>query len=231
MSPDSTPGRAIVVADGRLDDAQLRREAAVPGTLVIGADGGAGRAHLAGVRVGLVVGDLDSLDGPTLGPLAESGAEVRRASPDKDESDTELALLVAIELGRDPILVLGALGGARLDHELANLLLLAHPSLDGRDVSIADGSTTVRRIGTADGPGRAELHGDPGDLVTLLPLAGPVDGVTTHDLRYPLAAETLVPGPARGLSNELLATTASVTTDRGLLLVIHAPRTATEDTP
>lgn len=229
MSYGTTPRRAIVVADGRLDEARLRLETGRPGILVVGADGGAGRAHEAGVHVDLVVGDLDSLDPATLRELAEAGTEVRRADPDKDESDTELALLVALGRGCDPVLILGALGGARLDHELANLLLLAHPDLDGHDVAIVDGPTTVRRIGAADGPGAITLDGRPGDLLTLLPTAGPVDGVTTHGLRYPLAAETLVPGPARGLSNALLDTTASVTTVRGRLLVIHTRQA--EETP
>jgi thiamine pyrophosphokinase len=229
MSHGPPPTPAVIVADGRLDDAQLVRVAAMPGSLVIGADGGAGRALHAGVHVHLVVGDLDSIDAGDLERLRAAGRIIERARPDKDESDTELAVLTAIERGAAPIAILGALGGSRLDHELANLLLLAHPALDGRDVSIVDGSTTARRIGTADGPGRADIQGSPGDLLTLLPLAGPVDGVTTHGLRYPLRGECLLPGPARGLSNELLASTASVTTERGRVLVIHTRRTRPEE--
>jgi thiamine pyrophosphokinase len=228
MSPGASSGRALIVADGRIDDAQLRREAAVPDTFIIGADGGAGRAHDAQVRVDLVVGDLDSIAPGTLASLAAAGTRVERADRDKDESDTELALLAALEHGHRPIVILGALGGARLDHELANLLLLAHPRLDGCDVSIVDGPTTVRRMGTVDGPGLIDLEGAAGDLVTLLPIAGPVEGVTTHDLRYPLRAEPLSPGPARGLSNELLGAHASVTTVRGRLLVIHTRRAPQE---
>lgn len=230
MSQTAAPTRVVVVADGRLDDDQLRREARRPGTLVIGADGGAGRAHVAGARVDLVVGDLDSLDPATLAALEAAGAVVRRAAPDKDESDTELALLAALERCRGPLVVLGALGGPRLDHELANLLLLAHPRLDGRDVAIVDQRTTVRRIGTHDGTGSATVTGRPGDLLTLLPLAGVVEGVTTHGLRYPLAGEPLEPGPARGLSNELLGPVASVTTARGRLLLVHTRSDTTEET-
>ena len=115
---------ALIVADGRLDDAQLVRMAATPGCLVIGADGGAGRALQAGVHVHLVVGDLDSLDAGDLERLRADGSVIERARPDKDESDTELALLTAIERDAAPVVILGALGGTRLDHELANLLLL-----------------------------------------------------------------------------------------------------------
>jgi thiamine pyrophosphokinase len=228
MSREVRFERALVVADGRVDDARLRLEAARPGTLVIGADGGAARAMHAGCDVDVVVGDLDSIDPAALVRLETTGTQVQRAHPDKDESDTELALLVAVDRGLDPIVVMGALGGPRLDHELANLLLLTHPRLDGRDVSIVDGPTTVRRMGTVDEPGRLDIEGAPGDVLTLLPIAGPVSGVTTRELRYPLHGEDLVPGPARGLSNELLGSNASVITTRGRLLVIHTRLSTTE---
>jgi thiamine pyrophosphokinase len=212
--------QAVIVADGR-SHASVLAAAAGPGILVIGADGGARRALQAGLPVDLVVGDLDSLDAEDLAALIAAGAEVIRARPDKDESDTELCLLAALERGATHIRILGALGGSRVDHELANVSLLALPLLDGVDVRIEDGGVTLRRVGTADGPGALDLVGEPGDLVTLLPIDSRVEGVTTHDLRYPLHAEALTPGPARGLSNVMSGDAARVHTARGRLLVIH----------
>ncbi len=222
--------QVVIVADGRSDPSVLR-SAAVPGTLVIGADGGARRALLAGLHVDLVVGDLDSLDTADLAALVADGAEVIRARPDKDESDTELCLLTALERGATQIRLLGALGGRRIDHELANVALLAHPRLDGFDVRIEDGPATIQRMGTADGPGSLVLSGAPGDLVTLLPLDGRVEGVTTHDLGYPLRGEPLTPGPARGLSNIMSTTTARIESVRGRLLVIHTRQAIPEGNP
>jgi thiamine pyrophosphokinase len=119
----------------------------------------------------------------------------------------------------------GALGGPRVEHSIANLLLLAHPMLDGLDAAIVAPPSVIRRVGAADGPGEIEVRGTPGDHLSLMALDTVVDGVTTHDLRYPLRDEPLLPGPARGLSNALMSTTARVTTRRGRLLVIHtAPR-------
>ena len=221
----------VIVADGRLDDPDLR-DAVEPGDLVIGADGGARRAMLAGIHVDLVVGDLDSLATADLEELMAAGASVIRAHPDKDESDTELCLLTALDRGATVIRLLGALGGPRVDHELANVWLLAHPRLDGLDVAILDGVTTIRRIGTSDGgPGSVVLQGAAGDIVTLLALDDPVEGVSTHHLRYPLRAETLSPGPARGLSNVMLERSARVETHRGRLLVIHTRSASHEETP
>lgn len=222
--------RVVIVADGRTDDAGLR-EAVQRGDLVIGADGGARRAMLAGVHVDLVVGDLDSLDEADLDDLVEAGATLIRARPDKDESDTELCLLTALDRGATRIRVLGALGGPRIDHELANVALLAHPRLDGLDAAIVDGDVTIRRLGVAGGPGSLAITGAQGDLVTLLAIDDPVEGVTTHHLRYPLHRESLSQGPARGLSNVMLGDVARVETHRGRLLLIHTRSSTQEETP
>jgi thiamine pyrophosphokinase len=69
------------------------------------------------------------------------------------------------------------------------------------------------------------LGGRIGDIVTLLPLGGDAEGITTDGLRYALRNEPLRLGPARGLSNVRLSPTAAVTVRTGLLLVIESPAT------
>jgi thiamine pyrophosphokinase len=216
--------RAVIVAHGDLDGATLDRALAGPpcdGSVVIAADAGARRAEALGVLPDLVVGDADSLTEGEVARLGGMGVPVERASVDKDESDTELAILAALERGASEIRLVGALGGSRVEHTVANLLLLAHPALDGTDMAILAGPSDLRRMGTQTGPGAIEVVGSPGDFVSLLPLDTVVEEVRTQGLRYPLHGESLHPGPARGLSNELLGTSARVTTGRGRLLVIH----------
>ncbi len=86
----------------------------------------------------------------------QPGPKSIRASSDKDESDTELCILTALDRGATSIRLLGALGGSRVDHELANVALLAHPRLDGIDAAIVDGATTIRRIGYGRRPGQRD---------------------------------------------------------------------------
>ena len=45
------------------------------------------------------------------------------------------------------------------------------------------------------------LTGEEGELVSLLPVGGPAEGVTAQGLRYPLSDETLAAGSSRGVSN------------------------------
>lgn len=220
--------RAIIVADG-----DVRRGTAVsralnlppasPSALVVAADGGALKAANLGLQPSIVVGDGDSLAAERAEELRSEGVEVIVHPAQKDESDTELAVREAIDRGAETIIIVGAFGGDRLEHGLANLLLLTLPELADRDVALVDGASTVRVIG-GTGPGSLTISGDVGDHVSLLALSERVDGVTTAGLRYPLTDETLLQGPTRGLSNELSTERAEVVTRKGRLAVIHSQR-------
>lgn len=218
---------AIVVADGDVPD-RASIDRSWPGwdadaTLVIAADGGLLRAERLGLRPTLVVGDLDSLPPEDVERAVAAGVPVQRSRPDKDESDGELAVLAAIASGAQRITLLGAFGG-RLDHALANLGLLAHPALVGRDACFLDAAARVTLVTAPDAAGEPvdrALPGPPGATISLLPFGGDVSGVTTRGLRYPLRDELLTVGPARGLSNVREAPDAAVRVRSGRLLVVE----------
>ena len=199
---------ALILAAGDFGS-RASLDAAWPGWdvaigVVIAADGGARHARDLGVTIDRWVGDGDSIAPADLDALIAAGVPMQRSRPDKDESDTELAVSAAIGLGADGIVIVGALGGTRVDHALANIALLFAPALDGRVATIIDASARIRAASapTADGrPRRVSLAGRLGDTVSLLPWGDDVHGVTTKGLRYPLKDETLRAGPARGLSN------------------------------
>ena len=225
-------GHAIVLADGAAPSREAL-DAAWPGwdagvSLVIAADGGARHAAPLGLELGRWVGDGDSIDPADLAALAAAGVPIDRVYPEKDASDTELALLVAVESGADEVTILGGLGGVRTDHGLVNVLLLQHPALEGLVVRLYDERAARLSLLSARGDGgpvRADLAGHLDDLVTLVPLGGPTEGVATRGLRYPLDGETLTPGTSRGLSNVRTAPIASVSISAGRLLVIETPAT------
>ena len=204
----------VVVAGG----APPPREAALgvpPGTTVIAADGGLENARVLGLTATTAIGDFDSVSPVALEAAAAAGVELVRHPEAKDATDLELALDAALELDPERIHVLAGDGG-RLDHLLAALLLLASPRYGSVPIDASFGPAHVHVV-----RGERTLAGEPGELLSLVALNGPAEGVTTEGLAYPLVGETLEPGSSRGVSNVFTADTATVRVDRGVLLAIR----------
>jgi thiamine pyrophosphokinase len=209
--------KAVVVANGVLEDLSAWQEEIGRAGLVVAADGGAHNARALGLVPDALVGDADSLDPRTARWLAEHGATIVRHPTAKDETDLELALLYACDAGAADIVILGGWGG-RPDQEVANLLLLAHPRLAGRRVRLLGASYELFLLHAGD---EGTFSAAAGETVSLLPLGGETRGVHTAGLRWALAGDTLRFGPARGVSNEVTAATVRIRVEEGLLLVVH----------
>ena len=185
---------------------------------IIAANGGSVALDRWGVLPHLLVGDLDSVGRDRVTEYGRKGVTVVEHPAEKDESDLELALRVALERGAEDIVLLGIFGGPRLDHALANTILLADPAYRGRGVRSVYGPTTVRALHGGD---HLTLRAPVGALVTLLPVRDDAEGVSTEGLRYRLSGDTLRFGRSRGLSNVVSKVPASVRLERGVLLVIE----------
>jgi thiamine pyrophosphokinase len=207
--------RTVVVLAGGESVAAGPRLPVTDTDLVIAADSGVHHARALGLHVDLVVGDLDSVDARELDAVVEAGATVERHPVDKDATDLELALHAAVDRGAERIVVLGA-GGGRFDHFLANVLVLASPAFAGARVEALVGAARVVVVHD-----NAVVDGEPGDLLTLLPVGGPAEGVRTTGLRFALDGERLDAGTTRGVSNELTGNQATITVDGGVLLVVQ----------
>ena len=200
----------VVVASGPGPDV------AVPlARTVVAADGGLLRARALGLAVDVVVGDLDSATPEALAEAESTGARIVRHPQAKDATDLELALDEAIALGASRVLVVASAEG-RLDHLLGSLLLLAAERYAALELDALVGEALVHVVRD-----ERRLEGSAGELLTLVPLGGPAEGVATEGLEYPLAGETLAPGTTRGVSNVFLAKTATVRVGAGMVLAIR----------
>lgn len=209
----------VIFAGGAYRPGTASQKALASADMVIAADSGAATALRLGHVPACVVGDFDSLDAQLVEQLRARGSQIITAAVEKDETDTELAVQLAIERGATHITLLGALGGDRFDHTMANVLLLA--GFDTVPIQIIDGLSTCWLL---RGPGRTTIEGQPGDLLSLLPLTGDATGIWTRGLYYPLNGETLRFGKPRGVSNALTEKEAEVSLESGMLLVIHTGR-------
>ena len=204
----------VVVAGG--GPLSPRAADAVPrGAVVIAADDGLEQAQALGLEVALAVGDFDSASDEAVARAEAAGTRIERHPADKDAADLELALDEASRFGPSRILVLAARGG-RLDHELAGLLALASDRYSDSQIDALVGEAHVYIV-----RGARTLAGEAGELLSLLAVNGPAEGVTTDGLAYPLRNETLEPGSTRGVSNVFAAETARVQVARGVLVAIR----------
>ena len=201
------PGHALVITGGPIP----HNIGALPSAdLVIAADEGFDNARPLGIHVDLLVGDLDSASPGA----ADQAPAVERHPVDKDETDLELALAAAQNVGMRSVTVVGTIGG-RVDHALGNLLVVAADRwADLRiDLRLDDAKGWVVRD-------RVEVRGTVDDLVSLLAVGGQATGVTTTGLAWPLSDGLLEPGLGLGLSNRMTGPTATVEVDSGVLIVL-----------
>ncbi|MGH8936740.1 MAG: thiamine diphosphokinase [Acidimicrobiia bacterium] len=182
--------------------------------LVIAADSGIEQAATLGLPVHLAVGDFDSVTPAALQAAMTAGARVERHPVSKDRTDLEIALEAAGRAGARRVVIVGGEGG-RLDHFLANALLVASPEFADLEIEWRAGAARVVVVRR-----RAEISGRPGDLLTLLAVGGAARRVRTEGLRYPLQDEDLLPGSSRGVSNELTGPLAAVSLESGTLLAV-----------
>lgn len=208
--------RVVIVTGGNLGSWTLDRLREKD--YVIGADAGALFLIRHGIKPDLSLGDFDSVREAELDEIAANSHETASFDPiDKNYTDTELALIKALKLEPDSILLLGALG-SRFDHTLANVHLLRTAADQGCSAAIEDASNRIRllRGGQSLEIVRSELP-----HVSLLPLSEEASGIDLTGFQYPLQDATLRIGQSLGISNALAADAGTVTLRDGWLLVME----------
>ena len=209
--------RALILAGGDRPDPALL-DVHWPGwrsaSLVVAADGGARHAAPLGLPLHQVVGDFDSLSAADADELEAAGVTVTRFPTNKDATDTELALLAALDAGATEIALLCTWGG-RSDHAIGTLALLAHPRCDAAAVVILDEQTRTQLLRSGAG---LTLRGTPGRIISITPWGGDAT-VSATGVRWPLDAAVLVAGSTRGISNVATAAESIITAHNGAVLV------------
>ena len=210
---------AIIFANGDLKD-PCHKPDLLRADMVIAADGGSRHCLALQITPDVLIGDLDSSDPGLIERWTKEGVEVIHFPADKDQTDLELALLLAQNRGAAQVAVYGAIGG-RLDMTFGNLILLAHPQLT-IPVTLICGEEEVTVLRPGDS---LRLEGSPGDIISLLPLHPDGASVTAQGVRYPLDHEKLAFGLTRGISNQLTGTKSTISLATGLLAVVHTRKT------
>ena len=205
--------QALIVLGGDAPGRALLESCMRDADLVIAADSGLAAFDAAGLEPDLLVGDMDSVPADVLEKYAGRIPE-HRLNCIKDDTDGVDALDMAIARGAEKIKLLGALGG-RLDHALANVMLLVRAHRKGAKAEILSESVRISRV-----DGYASLSGAKGDTVSLLPL-GRAEGVTLKGFFYPLDQAALESDYPLGISNVVTDDQAEIKADSGDLILFH----------
>ncbi len=211
-----TAARVAVVVGGGGSPAVARDDLGDLGddALVIAADSGLEHALALGLPVDRVVGDMDSVDPAVLAAAGAAGVRIDRHPEAKDATDLALALDTALAARPSRVVVVTG-EGDRFDHALGVALSVSAPHRASAPVEAWVGRAHLWVV-----RGEVTLPGRPGDLVSLLAVHGPVRGVTTSGLLYPLEDEDLDAGTSRGVSNEWVADVATVRVREGVVLAV-----------
>ncbi len=208
--------KAIIVSAGTINDTELIKENISSDSVVICADGGLAYCLDCNLTPDYIIGDFDSAEKNLLAnPLFEK-SKIIRHSPEKDKSDTELALEIALSLKVPEIIFLGCTG-TRIDHMLANMHLLVKTAQKGVKASIIDSNNIISLVNDY-----SDFETGKGDIFSLLPLSEMVTGIKTTGLKYPLDEGRMEIGRPYGISNEATQDKVSIKIDSGLLLVIRS---------
>lgn len=205
---------AIVLLGGEPIDAQAIGNLPANCT-VIAADSGVELAPVLGLDISVVIGDMDSIAPTALEALKALGTTVVQHAADKNQSDAELALQYAADLGAARIILIGG-GGGRLDHQLALFAVMFLDSLQGTRVEVRLARSRAYPVRAGE---TATVHCTVGDVIGLIPFGGDAHGITTSNLRWPLHNESLVAAASRGISNRAMSDEFSVTVTTGRLIV------------
>ena len=203
----------VVTGSGPLSPSAV---AALPdGAVVIAADGALDRALEAGLAPAGLVGDLDSISEAGL-EWATRHATIDRHDTDKDRTDTELALALAVDLNPDRLILIGA--GSRLDHTLGALGALGHPNLTS--IPTIEAWWDDQHLYVVHGPGKLAIDVAPGTTISLLAMHGACTGVGIDGVRWPLDDTVLAPMVGHGISNVSVEEHLSIRVSTGVLTVL-----------
>ena len=182
-----------------------------PGDTVVACDAGYRNAERLGVHPDLLIGDFDSA------PRPETGADTIVLPHVKDDTDTQYAARWLAEHGYGRVTLLGALGGARLDHTLASIATGLYLAKAGVQTLLADERCELRYLL----PGRPlTLDREDWQYLSLFPLEGRTGGLCISGVFYPLENASLTVDYPLGVSNEFTAPQARLSCTSGAVLVL-----------
>lgn len=165
-----------------------------------------------------IIGDFDSINRNILDKyINKETIKIIELNPEKDYTDTHMALKIAIEVKSKYITILGAIG-SRIDHTIANIHILKETLKKGIQCKIVDSKNEIQLIDK-----KTEINiNDNYKYISLIPLTTKASGITLTGFKYLLSNDTLKVGQSIGVSNEQVSRKAQIDLKEGILILIKS---------
>ena len=206
--------RSVIISNGTIEDYEAIAEIIKEDDYIVCADGGSMHAKKLGLTPDIIIGDCDSIDQETLKYYEAKGVKVNTYPRDKDQTDTQLAVEHAYELGGREMILIGCTG-TRFDHTFGNVGMLIWLMKRGVRGIIINKHNEIHVLDRY-----IMLEGKPGDRVSLLPITPKINGIHTTGLKYALEDAELVYDQPKGISNEFVSNEAQIVIRDGMLMVV-----------
>lgn len=180
---------------------------------IICADSGYEHAKALGIKPNIIVGDFDSYSGKL-----PDDCEIYRSVPEKDDTDTLLAVKIAIERGYDRIYLYGAMGGSRFDHAFANIQTMLYAREHGAELILLGNE----RI-SLQGKGICRYPKSDGDAYfSVFAITESVRIKSMSGVKYTLENYEMKPSFPIGVSNEITDNEAVLEIESGTAVIIQS---------
>ena len=165
-----------------------------------------------------IIGDFDSINTQILNKyITNKNIVIKKLNPEKDYTDTHMALKLAIELKSTEILILGAIG-TRMDHTISNINILKESLQKNIKCQIINENNHIELINKKTILRKDNTY----KYISLIPLTTKAEGITLKGFKYPLKDATLEIGYSIGVSNEQLLDNAEIDIKKGILIIIKS---------
>lgn len=205
--------KALIVANGTINNINLLKELEKEHDFILAADGGTNHCIKAGILPDIIIGDLDSISDNTLRVSREKNIPIEKFPTKKDSTDTELSINYLISKGYKDITLTGVTG-SRMDHTLGNILLLNKLNESGIKGKIIDDNNIIYLVHS-----ELNLLRNLDSFVSIIPLTNTGITISLKGFEYELEVVDVRFGSTFCISNKIIEEKAKITIHEGKALV------------
>lgn len=208
--------KGLIIASGEINNLEMLKEQIASHDYILCVDGGIRYIYDMDIRIDAIIGDLDSVDDRFSDFIARNNIPIFKFPVEKNETDTELAIEHLMEEKCDYITIMGAIG-SRMDHTLANILLLKRLAKKNIYGQIIDDNNIIVLLN-----GYLEIKRKENYYLSIIPITPSGVLISLKGFYYKVEGGHIEYGSTLGISNKIVDEVGEITIKKGQALIIQA---------